>query len=173
MPRYGYHMTAADVDAYLRRLHPAHAGLCQGAYPVPPVAPAPATEPGGWQVRLCLRLPWPPSSNNLYATFQGRRLLSTRGRRYHKDVAGIVLEQQGQHSQGEFPLQGRLLLEVDVHAPDKRKRDIANIEKVVTDSLVTAGVMLDDSQIDEVRLRRQAVQRGGCVVVCVSERSEG
>lgn len=170
----GLRWTEEELAAYVAQRRE------QSAPPVvthqPPVREAHAAvgragETHGWQVRLCVRLPWPPTLNHLYPTGRdGRRHLSKRGRQYHTAVAQAVLP-YALTAPGLLPLLGRLRVEVDAHPGDKRRRDLDNLPKIMSDALVDAGVMLDDAQVDEVRLRRQAIQRGGCVVVCVSERS--
>ena len=53
--------------------------------------------------------------------------------------------------------------------PDKRRRDIMNLEKILSDSLTSAGVWLDDSQIDDFRIVRGSVEKGGRVEVVITE----
>lgn len=65
-------------------------------------------------------------------------------------------------------LQGRLKVEVDVHPPDKRKRDLDNAWKTAGDACTRAGVWEDDSQIDWLVLRRMEPVDGGMVRVRVT-----
>ena len=51
--------------------------------------------------------------------------------------------------------------------PDKRKRDIANYEKVLTDSLVVAGVMTDDNIIHKWQMEKMGIIKGGKVEVII------
>ncbi len=39
---------------------------------------------------LKLILPYPPSVNNLYATFGGRRIVSAKGRKFKADIAVLA-----------------------------------------------------------------------------------
>lgn len=110
---------------------------------------------------LSIRLPWPPSANNLYAIVGRRKILSKRGRDYHAAAAALC------RNLGH--MEGRLALEIDVYPPDKRQRDIANIEKAVVDSLVACGLFRDDSDIDRLTLQRKSVMANGMVVVRVSQ----
>lgn len=108
-----------------------------------------------------IELPYPPSANNLYPSGSARnRYLSRRGREYHYAVYCLVLARETRKAPP-----GRLAVEIDVYPPDGRKRDLANAEKVVTDSLVEAGVMADDSLIDLLTLRRCVQVKGGKVIV--------
>ena len=54
--------------------------------------------------------------------------------------------------------------------PDKRRRDVANYEKAVSDILVTAGVIEDDSLIEEITLRWADVEG---VEVTITEYDDG
>jgi len=69
-------------------------------------------------------------------------------------------------------LTGRLEVRIDVYPPDKRKRDIANLEKAVVDSLQQKGgygIFIDDSQIDILHIRRLHITKPGYVRVHISE----
>lgn len=65
-------------------------------------------------------------------------------------------------------LQGRLKVEVDVHPPDRRKRDLDNAWKTAGDACTRAGVWEDDSQIDWLVLRRREPVDGGVVRIRVT-----
>lgn len=53
--------------------------------------------------------------------------------------------------------------------PDRRIRDLDNIKKALLDSLTHAGVYKDDFQIDDLRVVRREVVKGGYVIVHVAE----
>jgi len=109
-----------------------------------------------------LTLPWPPTANTYYRHVGHEVKISEKGRAYRKAVADQVLIQRGAKQ-----LTGRLSVGIVAHAPDKRKRDLDNLFKAVLDSLTHAGVWLDDSQIDVLSIRREAV--GGMLKVQVVE----
>ena len=112
--------------------------------------------------RLELTLPFPPSSNTLFATVGRRRVLSKRGREYVRAVGDVVRLQPP----GARFWWGALSLRLTLYPPDRRRRDIDNNLKVLLDSLVKAGVMRDDSQVDDLRVTRGPVSPpGSCVVV--------
>jgi len=50
--------------------------------------------------------------------------------------------------------EGELIVEYNFYFPDKRRRDVANYEKCLTDSLVSWGVIGDDSQIVRMVLEK-------------------
>jgi crossover junction endodeoxyribonuclease RusA len=109
-------------------------------------------------------LPYPPSANNIWRSVGGRVLLSKQARAYRENVIAAVL------SQGPPPrLAGRLYVLVYASPPDKRRRDMQNIEKALFDALEHAGVYLDDEQIDEHRTKKLSPSKPGSVVVRIFE----
>lgn len=106
---------------------------------------------------LAFQLPYPPSVNHYYRNVRGRTLISQEGRIYRSRVAVLATVCE--------PLAGSLRLELDVHPPDRRRRDLDNALKAVLDSLQHAGVYKDDFQICDLHVRRLAVKAGGAVAV--------
>lgn len=105
---------------------------------------------------------FPPSTNTLFATFNGRRLLSEKARDYAKHVAEAV-----SYSSAKLPIEGRLSVSILLQRGDRRKYDIANYEKAVIDSLQKCGVFEDDEAIDELEIRRGPIIDGGLCTVDV------
>jgi len=65
-------------------------------------------------------------------------------------------------------LTSRLEVYIEAYPPNKRKIDLDNIVKPIFDALQDYG-MFDDSQIDDFRVRRMAVEKPGYVRVHISE----
>lgn len=107
-------------------------------------------------------LPWPPSVNSYWRSYRGRNILSKRGRLY-KEAAGRAVLAAGANKH----LSGRLRVKLTAYPPDRRRRDIDNLNKSVLDSMQAAGVYLDDSQIDELTITRAGIEKGGVVVATV------
>jgi crossover junction endodeoxyribonuclease RusA len=112
---------------------------------------------------LTLTLPYPPSVNRMWRTprtgpLAGRTLVSVEGREYRAKVCATVGDRLWQ------PLKDRLRVDIEARMPDKRRRDIDNPIKALLDSLTHAGVWLDDSQIDDLRVWRSAERTGEVVV---------
>jgi crossover junction endodeoxyribonuclease RusA len=87
-----------------------------------------------------LRLPFPPSVNELYfnpKNWRGRA--STSEYLDWQDQAGWELK-----SQRPRKMTARCV--ITIHLDDKRRGDAANREKAVTDLLVTHGVIKNDSK---------------------------
>ena len=112
---------------------------------------------------ITLTLPWPPSVNRYWRTFQGRMIISAEGRSYRKAVADQVLIQRGAKH-----YEGKLRVTIEAWRPDRRRRDLDNLLKAVLDSLTHAGVWADDGLIVDLRIY-WADSIGGMLKVKVSE----
>jgi crossover junction endodeoxyribonuclease RusA len=86
-------------------------------------------------------------------------ILSKRGREFR--AAAVQL------ASGHKAPAGRLAVRVDLHPPDKRRRDLDNCAKAILDALAHAGVFEDDSLIDDLRLVRREIVKGGSAVVSI------
>ena len=117
---------------------------------------------------MTINLPFPPSVNMIWRTMvRGKRAItymSADGKEYRNDVRVRVLE-----SGIRSTLTGRLTVEILIHPPDRRKRDIDNSLKALLDSMQHAGVYKDDSQIDWLLVRRGDLRSNGCVEVTIKE----
>jgi crossover junction endodeoxyribonuclease RusA len=112
---------------------------------------------------ITLTLPWPPSVNKYWRTFQGRMIISAEGRSYRKAVADQVLIQRGAKHYA-----GKLRVNIEAFRPDNRRRDLDNLLKAVLDGCTHAGVWEDDSNIVDLRIY-WADTVGGMLKVKVSE----
>ena len=113
-----------------------------------------------------LRLPWPPSINSYYGTTRsGQRFIGAKGKAFRE----IVVESLREIPENSGTLTGRLRLVVECHVPDRRKRDLDNVLKALLDAMTHAGVYQDDCLIDDLRVIRHPVAKGGKVIVYVSE----
>jgi crossover junction endodeoxyribonuclease RusA len=110
-----------------------------------------------------LVMPWPPSVNKYWRTFQGRMIISAEGRSYRKAVADQVLIQRGAKHYA-----GKLCVVIEAFRPDNRRRDLDNLLKAVLDGCTHAGVWEDDSNIVDLRIY-WAESIGGMLKVKVSE----
>ena len=118
-----------------------------------------------------LTLPWPPSVNNywtpnvVHGRFIGMRL-TPRAKVYRSAANCAVIATLG----GEpTKIIRQVRVDIEMRAPDKRKRDLDNHLKATLDGLTHAGVWADDSQIDELTVRRGRLISGGQVIVIISE----
>ncbi len=106
-------------------------------------------------------LPYPPSINHYYRRVGPRTLISREGRAFRRDVCALL----GGGGPRKPPAGGRIALAMDAFPPDRRRRDLDNIQKASLDALEHAGVYADDSQIDLLVTRRgQVVPKGRLVI---------
>lgn len=109
---------------------------------------------------LELNLPYPPSVNAYLK-------IASRTKRYISP-AGVAFRRAVQKAVGTNiePMAQRLMVSITLYPKDKRKRDIDNSIKLTLDSLQSAGVFLDDNQIDRILVERGPIMvGGGCKVI--------
>lgn len=94
-----------------------------------------------------LTLPWPPTVNTYWRSFNGRVLISAKGREYRKAVADQVLIQRAAKH-----IDYAVMVEIKAYRPDRRRRDLDNLLKALLDSMTHAGVMEDDALIEDLRV---------------------
>lgn len=112
-----------------------------------------------------LDLIWPPALNRYYRNVHGRTIISSNGRAYQRAVAGLAMAMD----RAEWPLTGRLSVEISAYPPDMRRRDVDGMLKAMLDALTHAGVWEDDSQIDALRIVRRKPVDGGKMIVQIME----
>jgi crossover junction endodeoxyribonuclease RusA len=112
-------------------------------------------------------LPFPPSINHYWRKWNNRMVISHEGREYRRAICGLLAQTAG--AGDEPPRSGRLALCMDAFPPDRRRRDLDNLQKPLLDALQHAGVYEDDSQIDLLLSRRRQRRDMGQVVVTVSD----
>ena len=87
----------------------------------------------------------------------GRTFVSTEATKYRKLVDLELMEQRVPRAK----LSGSLEITIVVCPPTRRRLDIANREKVVSDALQLSGVIEDDSCFDRVVIERGAIVKDG------------
>lgn len=88
---------------------------------------------------ISVTLPWPPAVNNLFATFNNRRIPT---RRYK---AWLAEAQTSLRAQRPGALTGSFHANIVLSPPDRRKRDLDGLAKAALDLLTKEGVIEDDS----------------------------
>ena len=109
-----------------------------------------------------LVLPWPPSVNHYWTHGNGRAFISKAGRSFRDAVIWEC------RSKRVKKITGRLAVTIKACPPDRRRRDLDNLNKSLLDALQHAGVYEDDSAIDDLRIYRGKQVEGGVVMVTVS-----
>lgn len=104
---------------------------------------------------ITLSLPIPPSINHQYATVQGRRVLSSTGRRYKTTVAQLLwaaLMTVQSHQEILHTFQQHFLgLTIRQYAPSLLRQDIDSGLKITQDALCEA-LEVNDNRIVEIHL---------------------
>jgi crossover junction endodeoxyribonuclease RusA len=115
---------------------------------------------------VSLQLPWPPSVNHYWRHVGRVTKISAEGREFREAVKSLVARRQCDKCEG------RLAVHVTAYPPDRRRRDIDNLNKALLDGLQYAGLYDDDGQIDWLLIERAEIKPGGCVEVDIREVSE-
>ena len=115
-----------------------------------------------------LDLPWPVTLNKLYGynPKTGRKYLSGKAKDYHWQVKAVV------NNKIPFsirPLTGRLHLDIYCYPPDKRRRHLDNLLKVMLDSLEYSQVFADDGQIDCLMIERRTPNKKPHIDIVIKE----
>lgn len=112
---------------------------------------------------LSIDLPYPPSINHYYK-YTGRGIvLGPKGVKYRHDAYYLL------HKHKQYFKDKRLAVTINLHCPDKRKRDLDNVLKCILDSMQHAGVYDDDNQIDMLTIIRRPNIKGGLVQIWITE----
>jgi crossover junction endodeoxyribonuclease RusA len=121
-----------------------------------------------------IKLPYPPSVNHYKRA--GRITTTANGKIYQKRVnsdatnrffyevwveISRMRSQEGLKSFGDATIS----VEIDAYPPDKRKRDLDNILKVLLDSLQKTSVYKDDNQIARLLVTRCPTIAQGQIIV--------
>lgn len=93
-----------------------------------------------------LTLPWPPALNNLFATFNNRRIPSRRYKAWLAEAQASLRAQRPDRIAGSFEASFVL------SPPDRRKRDLDGLAKAALDLLTKEGVIEDDSLARKITL---------------------
>ena len=112
-----------------------------------------------------ITLPWPPSINHYWRHVGPRTLVSREGRTFRANVCALLAG----GGPRKPPAGGRIALAMDAFPPDRRRRDLDNLQKPVLDALQHGGVYEDDSQVDLLLTQRRDVVPGGRLAVRLAE----
>ena len=110
-----------------------------------------------------VELPYPPSVNHYWRHVGSRVHISAKGRAFRRKVRLTL------RALDVRPLDGALKVTVDLHPPDRRRRDVDNAMKALLDALEHGGAYHDDGQIDRLEVERRCIVKGGKCVVTIEE----
>lgn len=117
---------------------------------------------------MVITLPYPPSVNHYWRHFRGRTVISREGRTFRQNVCALLARRDG-NGPRKPPSGGRIALAMDAFPPDRRRRDLDNLQKPVLDALEHAGQYQDDSQIDLLITRRRELATPARVEIHLTE----
>ena len=107
---------------------------------------------------LAITLPVPPTVNHQYATVNGRRLLTAKGRQYKALVAQEILVVLGRSLAREPLLRtlrhSDLSLSIRFHFTSPLRRDVDGGLKIAQDALCEA-LQINDNRITEIHLYKE------------------
>lgn len=103
-------------------------------------------------------LPYPVSLNKAYRVWNNKVVKSEEAREYEGKVHSYLMMNQIDSFNDD-----RLKITVTAYMPDKRKRDLSNLDKILMDSLESGGLFDNDEQIDDLRFIRAGVCKPGRV----------
>lgn len=109
-------------------------------------------------------LPFPPTVNNYYIKTKRGVFISQKGKKFRAEVEAAVVEQLP-----TVHIDERMLVEVVLYPPDKRKRDVDNYHKALFDSLTVCGLWEDDCLIDQAFVYRGEVCKSGSVFMRITD----
>ena len=99
-----------------------------------------------------IKIPYPPSVNHYYRRTEGKRLaLTDNAKKFRREVCSRTFEIcfASKKYKNLLPFSEPVFVKLQIWPPDKRKRDQDNLLKATFDSLVKAGIILDDRLIKE------------------------
>jgi crossover junction endodeoxyribonuclease RusA len=109
--------------------------------------------------QIVATLPYPPSVNHYWVLGRGHLYVSPDGRQYRRRVSAILT--------GAPQMVGPVAVAIEVHPPDRRRRDLDNLLKCLLDSLTNAGLWADDSQVESLSIARGETKSAGSVLVAI------
>ena len=93
-----------------------------------------------------LALPFPPTTNNLFVNAGKRGRVRSQAYEMWLQLAGLRIKDSHRRNFGHYALH------ICLKRPDKRRRDLGNFEKAVSDLLVSHGVVKDDSLCERLTM---------------------
>ena len=111
-----------------------------------------------------ITLPWPPSNNRYYRHNRGRTHVSAEGQAYRDNVARII-----KNAMLDIGLAMPVKISIECHMPDRRRRDLDNLQRPLLTHLTKAGFWLDDAQVVDYRVVKMPVTKGGKLELTITE----
>ncbi|HFT7677541.1 TPA: crossover junction endodeoxyribonuclease RusA [Citrobacter braakii] len=111
-----------------------------------------------------ISLAWPPSNNRYYRHNRGRTHISTEGKQYRELVADVIKQEML-----DIGITSPLKVRIECHMPDRRRRDLDNLQKAAFDALTKAGFWMDDVQVVDYRVVKMPIVKGGRLELTITD----
>lgn len=110
---------------------------------------------------ICFTVAIPPAANNLFASIPGKgRIKTVAYKAWIREASWVAkLAIKAKRIDGPYALC------IQIGKPDNRKRDIGNLEKPISDLLVSIGAVNDDSDCQRIEMEWSANVDGAFVRV--------
>lgn len=93
---------------------------------------------------VLIKLPYPPSVNNSSRVGRDRAPHRTdKAKTWFTEAVWLVKAAMGRRK----PFEGPVAVKFVVHRPDRRRRDLSNLHKIVEDALQDGGLVVNDCQL--------------------------
>lgn len=116
---------------------------------------------------MTITLPWPPSTNTSYATYNNRRIKSQKARNYTQTIQTLLhAHPTWQQTTQTITPTSTIHINIQLHPPDKRKRDINNHDKILIDAIFQT-LNADDSQITSLTITKHPPQPPGHTILTI------
>lgn len=113
---------------------------------------------------ITLELPYAPSVNHYYRHVGARVLISRDGRNYREKVANRIAAER------IATMTGDIELHIQLYPPDRRRRDIDNVLKVLLDTLTIGKLYEDDSQVKRLAVEKlEPLPPDGMIIIRAKE----
>jgi crossover junction endodeoxyribonuclease RusA len=114
-----------------------------------------------------LTLPYPPSGNHMWKKGVDRTYLTDRAKDYYREIWAAAVQQGA-----IINIDQQVAVECRLYPPDKRRRDLDNAWKVLSDGLTKARVWQDDHLVRSLHLVWMDVEPGGRVELTIAPHGE-
>ena len=120
-------------------------------------------------LRMTINIPFPPATGNHYRsfTFKTRRdFVTKKAQAYRLAVKSCLVASR--FAQSDMFVD-HVNVVMNIYPPDRRKRDIDNVAKVVWDALTLAGLWKDDKLIKNLHVSVHEPFEGGYINLEVTD----
>ncbi|OHB58817.1 MAG: hypothetical protein A2Y12_00245 [Planctomycetes bacterium GWF2_42_9] len=111
--------------------------------------------------KITIELPYPPSINHYFKRRGNRTFIGREGMMFRKRVCSVLM------AANVKPMAGMLAMKVRAYPPDRRKRDIDNIQKPLLDALEKGRAFYNDCQIKHLTTVMKNPVNGGKTTVTI------